>query len=97
VGRCRRPLTEAYFLNVERVQALFTVLSEPILLTEPHGEQRIFDVGRQAVPSKAPDQCRRFRHGFRSGWNLGQINLRNVNEIIQNADRTVDRRSARVL
>lgn len=37
------------------------------------------------------------RHGFRSGWNLSQINLRNVNEIIQSAHRTVDHRSARVL
>ena len=37
------------------------------------------------------------RHGFRSGWNLSQLDLRRVTTIIERTHRTVDRRSARVI
>ncbi len=37
------------------------------------------------------------RHGFRSGWNLSQLDLRHVTTIIEEAHGFIDRRSARVI
>lgn len=37
------------------------------------------------------------RHGFRSGWDLSQLDLRGITKLLASVDREVDRRSGRVL
>ena len=37
------------------------------------------------------------RHGFRSAWNLSQLDLRNVTTIIEETHGAIDRRTAQVI
>lgn len=75
--------------------------SPPSELTEPPPADLERLVGRHLAEGRDVSPSLLYlellRHGFSSGWNLDRLNLRNVNEIIQSAHRTVDHRSARVL
>ena len=75
--------------------------SPPRELTVPPASdvERIVEqhLAGQAATSPSLLYLELLRHGFRSGWNLGKLDLRSVTTIIERTHRTVDRRSARVV
>ncbi len=92
------------FENTATLDLMLTlrpVQGPPLELIEPTREdlekhiRKQLAEGRDLSPSLLYLEL--LRHGFRSNWNLDQLNLRNVTEIIRSTHRTVDHRSALVV
>ncbi len=75
--------------------------SPPVELTDPQADDMERVVGQHlaehADASPSLLYLDLLRHGFCSGWNLGQLDLRSVTAIIESTQRAVDRRTARVI
>ncbi|WP_419926953.1 DNA methyltransferase [Candidatus Poriferisocius sp.] len=70
------------------------LVDPPLIVIEQIVEQHLTE---QAEVSPSLLYLELLRHGFRSGWNLSQLDLSSVVRIIESAQRTVDRRTALVV
>ncbi len=70
------------------------LVDPPFIVIEQIVEQHLTE---QAEVSPSLLYLELLRHGFRSGWNLSQLDLSSVVRIIESAQRTVDRRTALVV
>lgn len=70
------------------------IVDPPSIVIEQIVEQHLIE---QAEVSPSLLYLELLRHGFRSGWNLSQLDLSSVVGIIERTHGTVDRRSAKVI